>query len=122
MALHDTAFRLLQIIALALPAIALYLTVLVELYSESHQESGLEPTGVIKLTQADNELDFALALLSFVVLLVSAIFLIVSIAVPKSIILDIGTGILVLGFIVGLLAVATTAKRSIQRIRSSDYI
>jgi len=117
MGIQDLGLRILQVVALTLPAIALYLVVLTEVYTNIKKKDGLKPTGVASVTNADQKTDFAGALLSFVIHLSSSIIITLAIVVREILVLQVGILILVVGFGTLLVAVSITLRHSIQLIR-----
>lgn len=119
MGIQDLGLRILQVVALTLPAIALYLVVLTEVYTNIKKESGLEPTGVASVTNAGQKTDFAGALLSFIIHLFSSIIIALAIVAREILVLQLGILILIVGFGTLLVAVSITLRRSIKLIRQS---
>lgn len=132
---HQSALNLLQMIALTLPAIALYVNVLTEIHMVVARKTGLQIdpdsphlTGqggkiewepdpyTARFTSAIKQPDFALSLLSLGILLISAMLFIVYVALSIPLLLDSGTGTLVLGFIALFLAVGWTFSISVKNI------
>jgi len=121
-----TAGTVLQTVALSLPAVALYMTVLNELYmkvekAEEPMTRGDMPVftkvgptvspeednvlrGFVTVTRSMNGLDFRLAVLCLFFLAISALVLVISLATDFIIIRWVGMGLTVVGF--GLLAAA----------------
>lgn len=128
----------LQTIALSLPAVALYMTVLNELYvkvenAEEPMSRGNEPVfakmgptvqpqednilrGFVTVTRAMNGLDFRLATVSLFLLVVSAFLLVLSLVVSVEYIRRIGMVAAVGGFAVLALALAYTAYASFSQL------
>jgi hypothetical protein len=73
---QSSAYNSVQLVALALPAVALYLSLLATLFSETEEVAGLEPTGVVVLSKADSKPPFAWGLGCLFAFLMSAIFLV----------------------------------------------
>jgi len=116
----------LQTVALSLPAVALYMSVLNELYvkvekAEEPMSRDNQPVfrkmgptvqadednilrGFVTVTRAMNGLDFRLAALSLFFLVVAALVLVVSLAVNIVVVQWVGMGLTVIAF--GLLAAA----------------
>lgn len=132
---HQPALNLLQLIALTLPAIALYMNVLTEIHMAVSRQTGMKVdpdsdhlTGMggeiewepdrytARLTTAINQIDFALSLVSLGVLLIAAMLFITYIAFSIPLLMDLGVGALVLGFLALLLAVGATFLISASNI------
>jgi hypothetical protein len=90
---QSSAFQSVQLVALALPAVALYLKLLTTLFSEPEQYK--MGTAVV-LTQADGELPFAVALGCLLSFLLSAIFLVGGLVYPSQILVTAGDVLLIL--------------------------
>lgn len=134
----STSGTVLQTVALALPAVALYMTVLVELYKKVEQaqapmsrnqrpvlrkanpmQSGTEDNymrGFVTVTRAMNALDLRLALLSLIVLILATILLLVSLLVDYVVIQSVGVLTAVLGFILLGGALAYTVYASVEQL------
>lgn len=114
----ESAFRLLQLVALALPAIALYLMVLTNIYREASSEFA----DAVPLTHALQEYDFTFGLASLASLLLSSILLISStlggeIVGPLLLFFGVGVLLFIAGFISLFIAVVFTLRTSIGEIR-----
>lgn len=130
----DATGTVLQTIALSLPAVTLYMTVLNELYvkvkkAEEPMSRGdrpvftkMSPTvqpdednilrGFVTVTRAMNGLDFRLATVSLFLLVVSALLLVLYLAVSITYIRWIGMLTTVLGFVALALALVYTTYAS----------
>lgn len=112
--------QVLQVVALSLPAVALYMGVLSEVYEDAALAQSMYPKPdsdafegpgpamgkmehevhreYVTLTTVMDGLDFRLATLSLVALTLSAVFLLPSLAAPVPLLYWIGVGIATIGF------------------------
>lgn len=120
----ESAFRLIQLIALALPAIALYLMVLTNIYSRPSSDTA----DAVALSYASREWDFALGLAGLGTLLLSAILLMLStlsadhqeqIQAVGVLAYFLGVLLLVIGLISLFLAVVITFRATYSSIREA---
>lgn len=134
----DTTGTVLQTIALSLPAVALYMTVLNEIYmkvekAEMPKSRGNSPVftkmgpsaqqdednilrGFVTVTRAMNGLDFRLATVSLFLFVVSAMLLVIFLAVSIVYIRWLGMLTTVLGFVALASALAYTTYSSIYQM------
>lgn len=139
MTIEDSALRFLQIVALTLPAIALYLTVLTDIYyehteaskpyqdpdSDAFEEKGRLRSGpgikvhrsIVRLNTATEQKDFATALLSLSFFLLSAITLTIAVMADSSLLLQGGMLLTATGFAAMLVALFFTVYVSLEAIR-----
>lgn len=129
---------ILQVIALTLPAVALYMGVLSDVYedaalaqsrypdpsSDAYEGSG-PPVGEIEhkvhreyvtLTTVMDGLDFRLATLSMVALTLSVVFLLPSLVTPIQELYWAGVGVATIGFSLLVVALCYTTYASYQRL------
>ncbi len=133
----ESIYRILQVIGLSLPAIALDMTVLVEIHmitginiapiapysdmNEGESSNDREIKGehyTYRLTDAASQTDFALSLFSFTVLLFSSIILIISLFIHVMYIL--GVIFTIIGFASLILSIGITLKNNIKNILKND--
>lgn len=134
----DEVFSLLQFIALALPAIAIYLQILVSVYrtDDNAEIEGTVPKAVeslggertqeidpnviealpVDVTEANSRLDFILALGSLVVFLSAAYCFIVRILTPWEFLIPAGTFLIVIALILFTAGVLVTIRNSVRRV------
>lgn len=139
MAEIDTVYRALQVIALTLPAIALYMNVLTEIHMAVSRETGMQVdpdsphlTGTggeiewepdpytARLTLASKQLDFALALMSFIFLLISGVVFLGYLVIPLPILIFVGISGVGIGYLILVSSLLTTFKITVGNIRTSD--
>lgn len=103
----EIALRFLSLIALALPAIALLMVVMTEIY----RRGGLQYT----TSEADKEPDFALAQYSLFTFLLAALALIGYVAFPSlRLVLSIGFVLIVLALLILALSVLFMARPTLK--------
>lgn len=107
----DSALRLLQIVGLSLPAVVLYMDVLVEMYmsirrvtfpdleaKEGNKHTLVPDRYAGRLTESGSQIDFLFALLSLVGLLVSGLLLVVYVILLHPVVYQAGLIVLVVSY------------------------
>lgn len=140
-AFAEGTFNLLQFIALALPAITIYLQVLVSIHQktqnleidgsvphyvdeEGNREPNKEPNVIealpASLTNAHHRTAFVLALISISLLIFAAVFLLFQVFFQRHLLVEIANVLTILGLIALLTSVGKTLLHSIQIIFRQD--
>lgn len=110
----DTALRLLQLVALALPAMAIYMQVLAGIYQDTKDPKRDMNTGLVSISVADEKIDFALVLGSLSVFLLSSFPLIATVLIRWETLLTVGIVLISLALFTFLSAVVATLKKTIN--------
>ena len=122
---RETAFQLLEFVALTLPAVLLYLGVLYVILGTTSRDERSAPTGrrtstepsraTFWRTTAIQQKDFALALASLLLLLSSALVLVSALWVPNDASLLVAQTLILLSFFTLLLSFGATFYLSLVR-------
>lgn len=112
----DTALRLLQLVALALPAMAIYMQVLAGIYQEKEDPERDLNTGLVSISVANEKVDFGLVLGSLSLFLLSSFPLIVTVLIRWETLLTVGIVLISLALFTFLSAVVVTLKGTVDTI------
>lgn len=117
----DLALRLLQLIALALPAVALLMVVMAEMHKTSDEikdvgQTGSPTVGAVSVLRANRYADFALAQYSLNFFILSALFLILFYFVTFVWLLRIGVALIALAMISLGLSVFVMPRMPMSRV------
>lgn len=113
----EAVFDLLQLVALALPAIAIYLQVLGNVYSRLEKGHSLNSVSVASVTVQEKEYDFVFGVGSLLSFVASGFFLVLRVLFESQILVVLGVLSIVLAFSLFGLSAIFTMWHSMNELR-----
>jgi hypothetical protein len=138
MAASDTSLRLLQLVGLTLPAIALYMGVLTDIHVVIKRKKSLDVTDLdppqgskfseflepryfnIKYTNAEQQTDFLLCSIGLVMLLAAGFLLLISIVFQSQLLVRLGTGLVAAAYGIVAAGVISTVYLAVRNTRAAE--
>ena len=138
MAASDTSVRLLQLVGLTLPAIALYMSVLTDIHVVIRRKRSLDvtdpdpPQGAkfseflepkyfkIKYTNAAEQTDFLLCSVGLITLLSAGFLLLISVVFNSQLLLRLGTGLIAAAYGIVAGGVISTVYFAVKSTRMTE--
>lgn len=117
----DIVFQLLQLVALALPAVAIYLQVLSSVFARARREGPtrgdpIQARGVVVIPELEREYDFLFGLGALVSLIGSAFFLVLRVLIPCSLLVTVSVGLIAIALFLFAISTVLTIRHSISKI------